>query len=133
MSRDSVIMQGRSFTEALMTSTCVITRAGESVLDEETGEYETSPVTIYEGACKIKFADTQARDFDAQSQILTEQTAILSLPIEASGSVDVTTDDVAELTVNPLDPALVGKRFRVSGLHSQTAATARRFPVEVTS
>lgn len=129
MSRDSVILAGRSFTEALMTSACIIRRAGEKVLSETTGEYETTYSTVFEGPCKIKFGGTQATEVDAQSQLLTEQDATLSLPID--GSEDVTVDDVAEITVNPLDAGLVGKKVRVTGIHTQTAATARRFPVEV--
>jgi hypothetical protein len=133
VSRDSTILAGRRFNESLQTSACTITRKGDKVLNETTGEYEYEFATIYSGQCKIKFGATEAHTVDAQGQILTEQTAILSLPVDEPGSVDVTTDDVAELTVNPLDPALVGKTFRVTGLHTQTAATARRFPVEVVS
>jgi hypothetical protein len=129
LSAESVILSGRRFTEALMTSTCVIRRAGERVLSETTGQYESSFTDVYTGPCKVKFGGTQADPVDAQSQRLVEQDAILSLPVVGSG--DVTVDDVAEIVTSPMDAELVGLRFRVTGIHAQSFATARRFPVEV--
>lgn len=131
MSAESVILEGRRFNEALMTSACTVTRQGDKILNETTGEYEYEYITVYAGPCKIKFGATEPTEIDAQGQLLVEQGAILSLPVETSGAV--TTDDLAAITACTLDPSLIGKLFRVTGLHTQTAATARRFPVEVVS
>jgi hypothetical protein len=131
MSAASTIGQGRRFNEALMASTCVIADAGsEPVLNEETGEYE--PVVSdpsYEGPCKIRFNSSVTSEVDAQSQLLVEQNAILSLPVEGSGNVSI--GQYAVITANPMDAAMVGKKFRITGDHTQTFATARRFPVEL--
>jgi hypothetical protein len=129
VSAESVIMDGRRFTEALMTSKCVIRRNGEPVFSDETGDYESVSSTVYDGICKVKFGGTQASEVDGQSQDLTEQDAILSLPV--IGSAGLTVNDVAEITENPMDPDLVGELFRITGIHAQTYATARRFSVEV--
>lgn len=133
MSAASTISQGRRFNESLMVSECVIAPVGsEPVLNEETGEYE--PVvgeTSYEGPCKIRFNSSVISDVDAQSQLLVEQSAILSLPVVGSEGVQV--QHVAVITSNPMDTALEGKRFRITGDHTQTLATARRFPVELVS
>lgn len=132
MTAETVIAQGRAFTEALMASRCRIERAtGEQVLDEQTGNYVPAVETVYEGACKVKFVSSVVGDVDAQSQFLTNQTAVLSLPVEGSDGVVI--DDVAVITLNPMDDDLVGKRLRIAGYHGQTFATARRFQAELTS
>lgn len=116
-----------------MTSVCVIgDEVTGTVLDETTGEYPVEIVTpSYEGVCKIRFNSTVTSDVDAQSQILVEQSAILSLPVDTSGEVQV--QQICRIVENPHDPALVGKKFRITGDHTQTLATARRFPVEMVS
>lgn len=132
MSAESVIRQGRAFTESLMSSTCVITRAsGVPVLNEATGDYETPRVTVYEGPCKLKFVSGVVAEVDAAGQLAGEFDGVLSLPIGVPGSGSVQVNDVAELTGNPVDLALVGTKARITRPHAQTFATARRFPVEV--
>ena len=116
-----------------MLSTCVIgDESSDPILNEETGEYE--PVVgnpVYEGPCKIRFNSGVTSDVDAQQQLLVVQAAVLSLPIE--GSEAVTVRQVCRITANPFDPGMVGKTFRITGDHTQTLATARRFPVELVS
>ena len=86
MSAESTVLNGRRFNEALMTSECVIgDEVPGTVLNEETGEYETEIVSpSYEGPCKIRFVSTVTSEVDAQSQLLVEQDAILSLPVDGS-------------------------------------------------
>lgn len=115
-----------------MVSTCRIDRkVGTSEEMDDDGNYGDILETVYEGACKVKFVSTVTSDTDAQSQFLTDQTAVLSLPVDGSEAVVI--DDVAVITGNPMDAGLIGKRFRVSGFHGQTFATARRFQAELTS
>jgi hypothetical protein len=121
----------REQAESMMLSRCIIRRRGERVLSEVTGQYEVAFTTVYEGPCKFRVGGTQPSESDAQSQRLVEQASRLDLPVLAPGSADVQTNDVAELTVNPLDPALVGTLARIAVFHAQSFATARRFPVEV--
>lgn len=89
--------------------------------------------TIYTGASKIRFPDTRPGVGTIPGAVVIDQAAILSLPVGAAGAGDVTTDDVWECTANPMDGSLIGRKFRITGLHSQTYATAHRFPVEETS
>jgi hypothetical protein len=132
VSAESTVLQGRAFNERLMTSTCRVERSGgEPVFDDVTGEYVPSASVIYEGACKVRFISAVVGEVNSESQLLVEQDAILSLPIE--GSELVKPDDVATITASRLDAALLGKKFRVKGGHAQTSATARRLPVELTT
>ena len=132
MSAESVIRQGRQFQESQFLSTCTISRrSGSPVLNEETGDYEYTSELVYSGPCLLKFGQMQPRDLDAQGQLLTEQTPTLKLPVE--GSENVNEDDTGVIDSNLLDAGLVGTTFRIAGLHAQTLATARRFPVEVLS
>lgn len=133
MSAESVILQGRLFQESQFLSTCTISRrtSDEPVLSEETGDYTHTYETVYSGPCLLKFGQSQPRDIDAQGQLLTEQTPTLKLPVE--GSEEVTEDDTGVIDSNTLDAGLIGTAFRIAGVHAQTLATARRFPVEVLS
>lgn len=136
MSAESVILQGRAFQEAQFISRCVIRRQAGETFNETTGEYEPTWTTVYpesgdDGPCLLKFDSSSMREVDAQSQQLVRQRPILKLPVATSAGVRI--DDVAEITENPLDPARVGLKVRISGDHVGTLTTARRFPVEVTS
>lgn len=121
----------RAHAESLMVSTCTITRGGTDVWNEETGAYDSTAETVYTGPCRVRFPSTVVRETDAQNQFAVEQEPVLSLPVV--GSELVTVDDVVTITANPFDTAMVGLTLRIAGVHTQTQATARRFPVEVTS
>lgn len=120
---------GRREAEKLMLSTVTITRdAGPPVLNEETGEYESSLATVYTGKAKITLRGPSVRDVVAAGQILAEQKLIVSLPV--TGTEGVFDGDTVTVTANRLDAALVGKQFRIAGQQAQTYATARRFEIE---
>lgn len=128
----SVALPGlRAEAESLMLSTCTITRGGaEPVWNDATGDYDTAAGgTVYAGKCKIRFLSSVVRESDAQSQFVTEQEPTLYLPID--GSEAVTIGDTVFVTANPQDTGMVGKSFRVAGVHTQTYATQRRLPLEV--
>lgn len=131
MTAESVIQQGRTFTEGLMTSAGVIRRSnGTTVTDPDTLIETPGYDTIYTGPCKLRIPTGTPSDRTTPGIVISEQEAILSLPITAGGSGDVTTGDIWECTANPMDPALIGRTMRIAGIHTQTYATARRFPVE---
>lgn len=117
--------------ESLMVSTCTITRGGGAgVWNEATGAYDATATTIYSGPCRLIFrSNSVVRETDAQGQFLLEQEPQLSLPVV--GSETVTVGDAVTITANPYDAAMVGLTLRIAGIHTQTQATARRFPVEV--
>lgn len=123
-----MVLQGRSFNEALMVSTGFVRRkTGAVATDPVTLEEVPVYSTVFTGPGKIRFAEVRSSDAAIPGVVLADQRPILSLPIV--GTESVTTGDEWVCTANPLDAALVGSVFRVDGLHAQTAATARRFPV----
>lgn len=129
VSAETVVLAGRGFNERLMTSECVI--AG-LVMDDDSGAWVLDLENpVYTGPCKIRFNSTVTSQVDGQSQVRIEQNAILSLPV--AGSESVAPQQMCQVTFNALDDGLVGKEFRITGDHTQTAATARRFPVELVS
>ncbi|MHB9004002.1 MAG: DUF6093 family protein [Coriobacteriia bacterium] len=128
---DGATLMGRRQAEALMTSTCEITRVTGRTLSESTGQYTDVTAVVYSGKCELRFDSAKLNEVDGQGQILVEQSPVVKLPVD--GSADVKVGDVGTLTGHPLDSGLVGLTFRVAGLHSKTRATARRLPVEVLS
>ena len=123
---------GRVQAEALMTSTGIIRRATGATTTDPVS-YEQVPVmaTIYTGKARLKLpSSTTPGTGEIPGAIIIETRAVLSIPIEATGSGDVLPNDVFEFTTNPLDTSLVGRTLRIAGAHAQTYATARRFPAE---
>ena len=124
----------RDAADSLMLSTGFVRRknggvAEDPVTREEIPTYDV----IYVGASKIRFGGTQPSTGEIPGAIATEQGATLSLPIASADSANVTTGDEWVCTANPQDPALIGRVFRIEGVHAQTIATARRFPVSEAS
>lgn len=106
--------------ESMMTGTCIITRSGERVFDETTGDYTSTSTPVYSGPCRVRFESAVATPVDAQSQVYIRQQPTLHLPVAGTDGIQV--DDVA--TVGTLT-------LRIVGLHADTHATARRLPVEL--
>jgi hypothetical protein len=127
---ESVIRAGRAFQESRMPATVTITRVTGRLLDETTGEYADTVQTVYAGKCRLDFrASLETLERDMEGQILADQRPTLLLPIV--GSEGITVNDMATMTGNPLDPAVVGMRIRITGRSATTYATARRLPGEV--
>jgi hypothetical protein len=134
MSRASAMARGRLFAETGMTDHCVVTRTKTSSdVDPATGQAASITDTVYAGRCEFIAADTEARDITSAGRPVTQQGAVLKVPVDSDGSASITAGDafVATLTQNGLEPIVV--RGRVGGGHHQTAAVSRRIPVEVTS
>lgn len=121
----------RAQAESMMVSAGVVRRA-TGATEEDPVTLERVPVyaTIYTGIGRFKAANTQAGRSDIPGAIVVDQSATLSLPVGAPGAGDVRLNDIWECTANPFDASLIGKKVRVTGVHSQTHATAHRFPVE---
>lgn len=126
-----VTRMGRRQAEALMESTCTITKVATGDIDQETGLREKTTITLYTGKCRLRLPNGTAVDVDAAAQILARQTPEISIPVEAEGSGDVRPDMIVTITANPLDTSVVGQQFRVRGIQFQTHATARRLQVEL--
>lgn len=128
MSATSATYAGRAIAESLMIDACVVSGGEETVFNEETLEWETVESIVYEGICELKFGNTAVRELDAAGQILTEQSAILKLPVDTSGAVRE--GHTATITDCVNDPSMVGHKFQVEGGHYRTYATSRRFPIK---
>jgi len=120
----------RTDAEGLMVDTCRITSPGGApVFNNETGQYDQpEPVTVYEGPCKLKVANVATQNPDAGERQWTVQRTELHLPV--AGSEGVRVAQTALMLTSQHDAASAGRRFRVSGLHHETYATARRLEVE---
>jgi len=127
MSADSATLAGRQLAELNMTSTCTIRRAAGIVVNPDGTESQTW-TTVYTGKCRLRYPFVRPQQALVEGQQLAKQRGILSLPIVGSESVQ--TDDVATITVNPLDVGVQGQTFRVEGPFTETHATARRLAVE---
>lgn len=129
--QSGALMMGRKQAEALMESACTITRVTGKALNETTGQMQDTLTTIYSGPCRLRAQSARIQQLDSVGQELAADRQVLSLPVGAAGSANVKADDVATVTGNTSDVGLVGVRCRVMAFSAQTAATARRFTVEV--
>lgn len=130
MTAQSVLEQGRTAAEALMTDTCVITRVtGEpGPVDPETGLRDPAPTaTVYDGKCKIQTYEPHESAVESGNHVYTQQRYHLHLPI---GAGPVAVDDTADITASETDPQLVGRTYRLAGTHHKTYATAQRILID---
>ncbi|TFD27519.1 DUF6093 family protein [Cryobacterium cryoconiti] len=139
MSATSALRRGRAAHEKLMIDRCVIESVTTSAtLNEATGNYDTIRTRVYpplssldaDGPCLLAFNDTVVQQVDAAGQILTQNTAILSLPVATS--TEVAKDHIVTYTASVNDADLVGVQLRVEGPQHETFGTARKLRVEET-
>lgn len=114
-----------------MTDTFTVSRAtGDTTTDPdtlvETPEYATVLTDV-----KGRFQSSNVQPRDAETPGVTAAESALSWHTSVA-TVGVLTGDVVECTA-AVDPELVGLRVRVAGPFVKSAATARRFPVELVS
>lgn len=113
-----------------MVDTCVINKAGETTWVN--GAYvETPGAQVYSGKCQIQVTDSiNVQGENVGEQRITTERVTLKIPVSAPA---VPINSVATITaVAPVsDPALVGRKYRVTGSHAATFKTARRLPVEL--
>lgn len=129
MSAESTTLAGRAAAERLMTDTAAVTAQPVKGALNEHGEYDDGqPTPLYEGACKVKVTDTLNQDVNVQGRLLIVQRLNVDFPINDATIFAPGTH--VTMTASRTDTALVGRKFRTTGPHSQTYATARRYPVE---
>lgn len=123
--------QARHMLGTLRRGTCTIGPETASV-DPDTLETTITPGSEhYAGSFKLRTASTATSERDAGGQIIVAQGSTLSLPVDEAS--DVRIGDIMIIGAVDSDPDLVGMRLRIAGIHPQTSATARRYPVEVLS
>lgn len=133
MSQSTATVRGREMAEARMTDTCTITRTMGSTVDPETGLNTPVVVTVYTGRCRLKFTTARVFKVEAAGQLLGEEKPELSIPIGVTGILPRDVATITAVDVVAGDPSFVGTRLVIEGPHSQTAATAHRFPVAILS
>jgi hypothetical protein len=134
MSTQAAVARGRAAAEARMKDAAQIGKWATTTDPETLDDIQTMTAEHYSGGCRLRFPGNTVSDRNAGAQQYSVQDGVLSLPIALSGAVR--TDDEGVITgVSPDDgdPALVGRRFRISGEPNQSQATAARFPVELLS
>lgn len=128
----SQVLRARARLSEQMVDTCVINSLTPSEeIDEDTGDYPIVATLIYSGPCKFTVEAVQVRDVDSQGQDLAVADGILRVPVDAPGSALVAKDHVATITLSANDSAVITAVIQAG--HAQTFATARRFPVEITT
>lgn len=132
MSRESIIANGRAFAEQGMTDTLLITREAESAeLNPETGQYEPTTTTIYDGPGLIKATEGAGSRVDEAGRDVVLSDYEVRLPVLGTGGI--TKDDIVTVMASQMDPEMVGTEFRIAGPYWRTFSTQRRFRAEVES
>lgn len=127
-----LLAAGRRAATAQMVDTCVIgIQVRSDQLDETTGEYPVTIQPVYAGPCRFTLGGLQVRDVDSQGQDLAIADATLAIPTDQPGSGQVGKDHVATITLAANDDATITAVVQAG--HAQTWATARRFPVLITT
>jgi len=117
---------GRAHAEARMTETVTVALYGDSS-DPKTGEAIRVVVEHrYTGKARVKYPSYAVAQMSPQTQPVAQQDVIVSLPI---GAGPVFEGDEVVVTASTVDPAVVGRRFRVKGQPAAGQVTAYRVPV----
>ena len=125
----SAAKRGRRAAEALMLDTCTIVRTTGPAgpIDPDTGLPTPAPTDqVYAGKCRVQTYEAHESTPDSGDHVFTVQRYYIHLPVAA----DVARDDQITITAAVLDPALVGRSYRVVGLLHKTYATANRVIVD---
>lgn len=124
-----VLQLGRRFAAAhKFTDRCRITREGERIWNEETLQYDTNAIVVYEGVCSLLSPYRGPTEGEATGQTRAVELARLSVPVETS--VGVNKGDKVTYLESASDPDLPGRVFVVAVGSQQSDSTARRIPVE---
>lgn len=126
MSAFDTTMRGREAAEAIMYDTCIASRPGEPVTDDD-GIVTTPIIELYAGKCKVQTTVAQAASPVAGGHAFTVENLQLHLPVATS----LNTGDTATITASLLDPSLVGLTFRLVELARGSQRTAARWNVEL--
>lgn len=108
-----------------MVDSCVITRAGAPVFDQNTGDETPSSTVVYSGKCQLRDPSVAEVDREFGHQQVTVAAQILAVPFGVSG---IQTEDVAVVTSD--DPQVDGMRFRITGVPASTWAVCNNWQVE---
>lgn len=129
MSVVRLVRAGRRQAESLMLDACTIKPVTSNTTNPTTGA--VTPVygaAVYTGKCKIQNQRSFPSTPDAGEHKWTLSPNELHLPVVGTAAVD--TGHIVEITASALDPANVGRRFRVKAGDRKSLQTAIRLLVE---
>ena len=106
---ESVVLQGRAVAESLMLSTATAHRSGPETTNPNTGETTPGLTEVYSGRCKVQGATAQAASPEAGGAAYVIESLQLHFPV----SSQLLIDDVVTIDTSPMDPDLVGLKFRL--------------------
>lgn len=128
MSRASVLAMGRRRAEEGMVDTCTITRVTGTTTHPDLGSVVETTTQVYTGRCEVQEpTGGGARAVDAAEAYTLMVGFVLKIPATETG-IEVGDKVVIGSSLNC--PDLVGRTFRVHGLHHKSHATAQRLGVE---
>lgn len=127
MDVQQITEDGRAVAESLMLSTATAHRPGPETTDPETGETTPGLTEVYAGRCKVQGATAQAASPEAGGAAYVIESLQLHFPVSSQLFID----DVVTVTDSPMDPDLVGLKFRLVELARGTFRTADRWNVEL--
>jgi hypothetical protein len=110
-----------------MLDTCTITRLGEPVLSEATGQFTSTSTEVYAGKCKVQSKDSATAKPEVGEHTFTIVSRQVHIPANAA---DVRDGDVVTITASRLNAFTVGKQYRVEGFTPDSFDTAARMPVK---
>lgn len=110
-----------------MLDACTVERITGRTYNPATRKHADTKQSVYVGKCKVQSFEAYEQTAVAGGHTYTLIRYHLHVPISAP---DFAADDVVTITASRLDPALVGRVFRIAGPSVKSLATARRFPIE---
>lgn len=131
MSAKSAVRSGRIAAQRLMIDTCVIRRRTGEDTNPDTGAVTAVWDQVYAGPCKVGAGARAAvpETPEAGEHAFVVQRWLLHLPITVT---EPTQGDLVTITAAGLDPALVGRTYRLAAEFAKSFPTARRIQFEET-
>jgi hypothetical protein len=122
-------LKARRRAERLMHDECEIRRpATLGPLNLDTGERDVIPGDlVYDGRCRAFTYEPFESTPESGQHVFTVQRKQIHIPVDAEG---VQVNDEVSITLATLDPSLLGRTYRVAGLHHVTFARDQRLLVE---
>ena len=121
----------RDLAESLMVDTITFTDDdGTLTMDPDTGVYSsTAGSTLYSGKCQVQMAAPSVAESTVGEQVVVVERVIVKIPWDAD---PVPPNSVGVITAaGHGSGSVVGNRYRVTGSHDKTFATATRLPCEL--
>jgi hypothetical protein len=126
VSARSATRAARRLAEALMVDSCVVVELGAPVTDAD-GDVTRPGEVVYSGRCRIQTYEPYEQTPEGGGAVSVVQRYRMHVPV---GAFEPAVGQVAIITSAALDPSLVGREYRVTGLLHKSLASAYRLLVD---